>query len=386
MGLVAPLADFQQLHAKTLRRFGSWAVDLSYPNPSFKLDDRPYRNLAELAERASLNDMRYSPFGGFSTPRRRVAAVLSEQHAAHYTYRDVILTPGATAALNLALSTLFRPPDRLVVVTPCWMDYPLYLAHLDLGYDPVAADESKHLDLGAIERAWTPHTRGLIISQPASPTGVRYEREEIAELARLLRRLEGTHRQPTLLINDETHRDQIWSGNVLTSPAHLYEHTISVYSHGKAWQMPGQRCGYLAIHPGIADREALQTRLTTAMRVTGYCAPSAINQHLLTALSPFTPDLGPLAEVQRYVRRRLERSGFQVIAAEATYFVYVRAPISNDTEYVRLAAEKGVLVMPSQLFHERGYFRIALNLSGPSLDRALDILATLKAALVDDHA
>lgn len=375
--LSAPLEQFERLHTDTLRRFGARAVDLSYPNPRFRLDDRPYRALAELAAGVTVDDLRYSPFGGFTTARRRVSAALAGQHALPYTYRDVILTPGATAAINLALITLFTPPDRVMLITPCWMDYPLYLANLGLGCDLVRSDTRKHLDLDAIERAWTPRTAGLIVSQPASPTGVCYQPEEITELAALLTRLGHTHSRPLLLINDETHRDQVWTGHDVPSPARAYPQTVSVYSYGKAWQMQGQRTGYLAIHPEVAHRETIRDRLVAALRVTGYCAPTALTQHLLTKLTPFTPDLGPLADLQHHARRRLRESGHQVIDAAATHFVYVRAPIADDAEYVQRAARQGVLVMPSQLFHEPGYFRIALNTGGAALDHAFDILADL---------
>lgn len=384
--LAAPLAAFGRLHSDTLRRFGARAVDLSYPNPRFHLDDRPYRALADLAARVTVDDLRYSPFGGFTTARRRVAAVLAEQHALPYTYRDVILTPGATAAVNLALTTLFTPPDRVMVITPCWMDYPLYLANLGLGYDLVSSDHRKHLDLNAIERAWTPHTAGLILSQPASPTGVCYQPDEITELAALLTRLGRTHGRAPHVVNDETHRDQVWTGQDVPTPARAYRHTLSVYSYGKAWQMQGQRTGYLAIHPDIEQRDALRERLVTAMRVTGYCAPTALTQHLLTTLSPFTPDLGPLVDLQHHARRRLQESGHEVIAAAATHFVYVRAPTTDDVGHVESAAQHGVLIMPSRLFHEPGYFRIALNTGGPALDHALDILADLNTTQAVDHA
>lgn len=384
--LLEPLEHFQRLHAETLRRFGSRAVDLAYPNPRRHLDERPYHALAEIAAGVGVDDLRYSPFGGFTTARRRVASALSERHRLPYTYHDVILTPGATAALNLALRELFTPPDRILVLTPCWMDYPLYLANLGLDYDLVPTDEHKHLDLAAIERAWTPQTRGLVISQPASPTGVCYHANEIAALVAMLNGLGATHDQPPLVVNDETHRDQAWACHDVPSPAHTYPHTVSVYSFGKAWQMQGQRIGYLAVHPHLPRREAIRERLVTGMRITGYCAPTALTQHLATALSAFTPELGPLAELQHHTRTRLRRSGHHVIDADATHFVYVRAPIADDRQYAQLSAKHGVLVMPSGIFHEPGYFRLALNTDGAALDHALDILADLNTARADQNA
>ncbi|GAA0480134.1 aminotransferase [Actinoplanes capillaceus] len=379
--VLAPLAtqlqQFDQLHTATLRRFGARTIDLSYPNPRTLADDRPYRALADLAATVAPDALRYSPFGGFTVARRHVASVLTQHHGIPYHYRDVILTPGAAAALNLAFTSLFTPADRIMLITPCWMDYPLYLAHLGLHRDLVGSDPDKRLDLDAIERAWTPDTRGVVLSQPVSPTGVCYRPDELGALAVLLARLGVAHGRPPLLINDETHRDQVWAGPQAVSPARFYPHSVSVYSYGKSWQMQGQRTGYLAIHPGHPQRGLLRDRLTLAMRVTGYCAPTALTQHLISALSPFTPDLGPLADLQQHARSRLSKAGYDVIDATATPFVYVRTPIADDTAFVRRAADHAVLVMPSRLFHEPGYIRLALNLGGPDLDEALDVLTAL---------
>lgn len=367
--LLEPLESFDRLHTATLRRFGNHLIDLSYPNPRVHIDPRPYQALAGLTP--SLDDLRYSPFGGFTLPRREVAAELTRQHGLAYNYRDVVLTPGATVALRLALRTLFTPADRVIVVTPCWMDYPLYLADLGIGCDLVPAAEDKHLDLAAIERAWTPRTRGIIISQPVSPTGVCYRRDELDALTDLLRRA----RTRPVLISDETHRDQVWGPATFHSPVTGYADAVSVYSFGKAWQMQGQRIGYLAVSPAHRRREELREELSTGMRVAGYCAPTALMQHLVTALRGFHPETDALARLHRYARDELRAGGFDVVEADATHFVYVRSPVPDAERFSAEAAGQGVLVMPSTLFHEPGYFRIALNVSQDELARALKVLA-----------
>ncbi len=187
--LLAPLDNFSRLHTATVRKFGHRVVDLSYPNPCFKVDHQPYDLLRRIASQISVGELRHSPFGGLTTVRRVLAAALSRRHELAYNFRDIILTPGATAAINVALRAFFQPPDRIVIVSPCWIDYPLYLASLDLDYDLVPADQNKHLDLIGIEQAWTSRTRAMILSQPVSPTGVLYTGEELTQLAKTLQRL-----------------------------------------------------------------------------------------------------------------------------------------------------------------------------------------------------
>ena len=376
--LETSLEQFQILHTATLRRFGHRTVDLSFPNPQVLHDDVPRRTLAELASRTDPAALRYSPFGGFTTARRQVAQQLGRQHLLRYQYDDVILTPGATAALALTIGELLSPPDHAVIVTPSWMDYPLYLNRHGITYTFAATTGSKHLDLDSIERAWTPRTRALILSNPASPTGVRYHDTELAALAVLLHRLADKIGRLPMLINDETHRDQVYRGGPTTATSH-YPCTITTYSYAKAWQMHGERIGYAAVHPDHPDRSRIIASLTAGLRSSGICAPGALAQHLAAALTRFTPPLGPVADLQRHARARLCETGHHVVDADATLFVYLSAPSGDSNADVRWAADRGVLLMPSGLFHEPGHLRLSLNIGGSPLDRALDVLADLSA-------
>ncbi|MFF5781842.1 aminotransferase class I/II-fold pyridoxal phosphate-dependent enzyme [Streptomyces virginiae] len=371
--LMRPLEEYTRLHLDTLRRFGSRALDLSFPNPKFLSDTRPYDVLASLAAQARPLDLRYSPFGGFTPVRRRVAAALAKQHALPYAWNDIVMTPGATAALRVALSSLFSPPDRIILVTPCWMDYPLYLQDLGLAFDLVPTTPDKHLDVQAIASAWTPETRGVVIAQPGSPTGVIHDDRELEQLAALMLR----HPVPTppLLIADEAHALQVWDPTPCPAPATHYPHTITVRSFGKAWDMQGQRTGCLAVSPHLGVRDQAVAALVRSMRVTGHCAPTALTQQLAAALSDTAPDLTGLAELQRHARHQLSRRGLTVLDTHATRFLYARCPTKDDNAFVSRLAERGVLVMPSSLFHEPGWFRIALNLEQPHLDRAIDIIS-----------
>lgn len=372
--LLRPLEDFTALHAATTRRFGPRVLDLSFPNPRVLGDPRPHLALAETAARVTPLDLRSSPFGGFTPVRRRIAAALSRRHRTPYTWRDIVMTPGAAAALAVTLDTLFTPPDRIVIPTPCWMDHPLYPAHQGLSRDLVRTTVDKRLDLAAIAAAWTPRTRALIISQPASPTGIVHRDDELAALAALLHHLTPPVGPPPVLVADEAHREQLWADVPCPAPAAHYPHTVTVHSFGKAWQMQGMRTGYLALSPHFTAHPDTARRLEHGMRLTGHCAPTALTQHLAAALSDTRPDLRALAAAQHHARRELTAQGVKILDAQATRFLYARCPTDDDTAFVRRLADRGVLAFPSTLFHERGWFRLALNLDHADLARAARII------------
>lgn len=372
--LLSPLEDYTRLHAATLRRFGGRTVDLSFPNPRFLADPRPYQLLADLAARVGPADLRYSPFGGFTQVRRRIAAALTRAHGLRYLWRNVVMTPGASAALHLVLNALFGPPERIMLIRPCWMDYPLYLSALGLRCDIVDAGPDKHLDVDKVERAWTDHTRALILSQPASPTGALHTGPELSALADVLHRAGSQADRPAILIADEAHSGHVWAGVPCPSPAYFYPHAITVRSVSKTWDMQGQRTGYLAISPRLAEHPQVAARLERGMRISGHCAPTALMQHLAAELADAEPDNTALADLQRSARHDLHQAGIQTLTAAATRFIYARTPTRDDIAFVSELADHGVLVMPSTLFHEPGWFRLSLNLPYHDLRHALAVI------------
>lgn len=365
------LERFAALHART----GPSAIDLSYPNPRVIRDRRAFDLLRDVLDGTRPEDLQYTPMGGGTVARRRIAGALNRSFGLRLGHRDVVLTPGATAALVVALTALFRPGDEILVVTPCWMDYPLYLHRAGLTMTPVPSGPGKRLDLDALAAACGPRTAGVIISQPVCPTGVLHTADELRRLAGLLAEHGRRYGRTPILVSDEVHRDQVWDAGPAAVPMSWHPSTVSVYSFGKAWGLQGQRTGYLALGPGLAGQAEAVER---AMRSTGFCAPTALMQRLIPRIADLAPDVRSLADDQRWARRRLTEIGYRVIDGQGTAFVYAECPDGTDDEqFVRELAECGVLAMPSSIFHEPGCFRLALNTERAELDEALRRLARL---------
>jgi aspartate aminotransferase len=360
--LAEPLERFAALHAKTLRGSPAGVLDLSYPNPRADRDPRAFELLRDVLGSTTQDDLQYTPLGGGTVVRRRIASALSRQLDLRLGYRDVLLTPGATTALTVALAALFRSGDQVLVVTPCWMDYPLYLNRLGLDMVPVPSGPDKRLDVDAVSAACGPNTAGVIISQPACPTGVVHSAEELAALGAALGAAAQRFGHHPVLLSDEVHRDQVWDGDPMVSPMQVYPDTISIHSFGKAWSLQGQRTGYLALGPASYRHDESVVRIERAVRSTGACAPTALMQRLVLEIVDLLPDNGSLRAEQIRARELLADLGCRVVAGRATAFVYARCPAEiDDWEFVTRLARQGVLAMPSSVFHEIGYFRIALN-------------------------
>ena len=98
-------------------------------------------------------------------------------------------------------------------------------------------------------------------------------------------------------------------------------------------------------------------------------------QRAVARLVEYAPRLEALARHQEMVRTRLTGYGYEVCKADATFFVYVKSPIPDDFAFAELLASYGVLVMPSTLFHETGYFRMSLTARADALAAGLPAFA-----------
>lgn len=373
--LLEPQERLDRLIGATIRRFGRKAVDLAYANVYDGPDEEVLRAL-ELSVREDRElAFQYTPYGGRTTTRRLIASDLSQEYGLSFTFRDIIMTPGAMAALNIVVRALFGPGDEVLVLTPCWHDYPLYLSHLNVPISRVPLAEDKHLDLAGIGRALTRRTKGLLFSQPCCPTGVLYRPDEIEELARLLRDAEARFGTRIYLISDEVHRRLVWSRATFHSPLVSYPRSLSIYSFGKALALQGQRIGYVAVSPQMPEHHEIRLAMERCVRLMGFCAPTSLMQHAICRLIDYRPRLDLLALQQAAVRARLEADGYEVCKADATFFVYAKCPVPDDFTFAASLASLGVLVVPSTLYHERGYFRISLTARSAAVTAALPAFA-----------
>jgi aspartate aminotransferase len=371
--LLAVQERVDTLRDEAIRRAGAGLADLAYAN---SYDGAPAEVLevlrGALAPARPL-DLQYTPYGGGTVARRLVAESLTASHGDRFQFRDVVLTPGAMAALNVVFRAVREDvgAGEVLVVTPCWLDYPLYLENLGLGARLVPVQpRSLRLDLAAIEAALGPQTRAVILSQPANPSGVLYGADELRALGELL----GRAARPPLLISDECHRGFVLPGQTFVSPMAFYDRTCLVYSMGKSLFLQGQRIGYLAVSPRHPDRRPFARLLERLMRVTGFCTPTALMQQALEGLLPLRPDLTALIDRRARALDGLERAGYKVVPSQATFFLYPESR-GDDMTFTERLARRGVLVLPAGVFHHRGHFRISLTARDDMLARALTVLA-----------
>jgi aspartate aminotransferase len=264
-----------------------------------------------------------------------------------------------------------RQQGELVIVTPCWLDYPLYAASAGLKPVLVPLDRATlRLDLRAIERALTDDTVGIILTQPGNPTGLLHTSDELTALAAILE----ARPRPPLLVSDEAHRDIVLDESTLVSPAQRYARTVVVYSFGKKALLQGQRAGYVAVSPRVEGSDELARDLIRLCRITALYAPTARMQRVIGQLLDFRPDLSQVRARRQRAIGALADMGWDLVPSEATFFLYPRAPGGDAEGVATMLARRGVLVLPAEVFHDLGHVRLSLTCTDVALERALHVM------------
>ena len=372
--LLEPLERFERIRRR-VARLGDRLCDLSYANPYEGVAEAARQALHEtLADERSL-DLQYTPFGGQPLARRACADALRESHGLPFTPADVVLTPGAMAALQLSLRVAGAPGGQVVIPTPCWLDHPLYARAVGLEPRLVALpDGDFHLDVEAIVAAISPDTCAVVLTQPGNPTGRSHSSEELEALGHALRAAQERLGCRITLIADEVHRDFVPAP--YATAARAFERTIVVYSFGKYHFMQGQRLGYAAVGPAHPERAEVATELERWDRVAGIATPTALMQRALPRLLALRHDHSWVGPLRQRLIEGLVGAGYQVAEPDGTLFVYARTPdrYEDDFAFVEELAGRGVLALPAPVFHHRGWFRLALTASEEMIARALPIL------------
>ncbi len=328
-----------------------------------------YAPAPELTEHLSrlLSDpfmSKYSPDEGLLEVREALCVYYGRKYGAQLSPADLCLTIGASQAFWLAIVTLCRAGDEIVVQAPYYFDHPMALDILGIRgvYAPFVESEGGLPNPATIESLINDRTRAILVVSPSNPTGAITPPETVRELFDLARR------RNIALILDETYNEFIPGGvrphDLFTDPA-WGDHFVQIASFGKTYALTGYRAGMLT-----ASQEFIHHALK-AQDTMAVCQPR-ITQHAVK-FGVENLDLWVAANREMMSRRHdLFRSEFmqpgnrfQLIASGA-FFAWVRHPFSGCSgrqAAKRLVDEAAILCLPGEVFGPglEGYLRLAFG-------------------------
>lgn len=292
---------------------------------------------------------------------------------------EILATSGASFGIWAALTALLNEGDEVLLPDPVYDAYvsPVRLCGGVVKMVPSRIENGRFvLPEEALEAAWTPATRVLIVNTPWNPAGTVLTRAELAAIARFCAR------RNVVLMSDEIYEAIVYDGREHISPLaaapELRERTVLVNSLSKTYSMTGWRVGYCA-GPAALIR-AMYLALAQSSR-----GPATFIQDAATAALSGPQEC--VAEMRaEYARRRervLERlagvPAVEILRPEGGFFAMADIRglgLPSDEVRLRLLHDHGVIVVHGAAYGPggEGTLRISFASGGAALDRGLDRL------------
>ncbi len=353
-------------------RYGPENVfDFSLGNPNLEPPAKVKAILRELVSDNSLGLHRYMSNAGFVKTREAVGDYLSNLNSLSFGPEDIVMTGGAGGALNVVLKAILNPGDEVIIPAPYFVEYNFYIDNYGGIPKTVNTNPDFSLDLLAIEKAISPNTKAVLINSPNNPTGRVYGKDELAQVGQFLTQYSQRCGRPIYLISDEPYRKIIYDGLICPSIFDAYRESFLVTSFSKDLSLAGERIGYIAVHPLLADKDIIIEGLILCNRILGFVNAPALMQRLI----PFV--LEDSVDITEYKRKRdvlckgLEAAGYTFTMPEGTFYLFPETPIPDDVEFVRALQEENILTVPGSGFGGPGYFRIAYCVEDKTIEGAL---------------
>ncbi len=287
--------------------------------------------------------------------------------------KEILVTVGGSEAIDLCIRALVNPGDEVLVPEPSFVCYkPCAMLAGAVAVPIVTKNEDKFkLTKQALLDAITPKTKLLVLPYPNNPTGGIMTKEDLEEIASVLRE------KNIFVLSDEIYGELTYGREHISiaSLPSMWERTIVVNGFSKSYAMTGWRLGWAA-----APKEIMEQM----MKIHQYaimCAPTASQYAAVEAVKNGDDDIARMREEYNYRRRVIvdgfNKMGLSCFEPEGAFYVFPKVAAtglsSNDFAETLLMQEK-VAVVPGTAFGDsgEGFVRCSYAYSIANINAALE--------------
>ncbi len=369
--------------AKELKRQGKSIISLSAGEPDFKTP----KHICDAAIKAIEEGFHgYTMNTGTPELREAICAKLKRDNGLDFDPSQVICSNGAKQSVGFSILALVNPGDEVIIPAPYWVSYPemVRLAEGTSVTVRTSFENNFKLTPEQLEEAITPKTKALILCSPSNPTGAQYTKEELKELAEVLRKHPEVY-----VISDEIYEYIVFEGEhvgILNVAPDLKNQVLLINGFSKGFAMTGWRLGYLAGPNEIVSAVAkIQSQETSA--------PSSISQKAGEAA--YTNDLTEVRTMRDQFKKRRDYlvdalnsvegiscftpGGAFYVFPDISHYIGSKKPdgsaIETSTDLcLYLLDEYGLALVPGDAFGEPNGVRLSYAASMDDLKKAMSRL------------
>lgn len=362
------------------KRVGAENVyDFSLGNPMTPVPQQYNQAIIEAVQTENSLELHgYMDNAGYPETRRAVAGHLNQRFGTEFEERHIVMTVGAAGALNVVFKTILDPGDEVLALAPYFGEYRGYTAnHQGILREVKPDTDTFQPDLEDLKAKITPETKGIIINNPVNPTGVVYSEDTIQKIAAVLEEKQKEYGHEIYLVSDEPYRELVYDGNTVPFLTKYYDNTFVTYSFSKSLSIPGERIGYIAVSPQMADCDQAIQGLSVANRILGFVnAPSLMQKALITSLDART-DVDYYDRNRKLIYGKLTELGFTCVRPQGAFYLFLKSPEPEEKKFVEAAKKHHILLVGGSAFSCPGYVRLAYCVSYEMLKRSLPAFEAL---------
>ncbi|MGL1900678.1 MAG: aminotransferase class I/II-fold pyridoxal phosphate-dependent enzyme [Fibrobacterales bacterium] len=367
-------------------------IDLSLGNPAEK-PPQYYREVLLATTKQMIetdhNSFLYQTGFGSGDASDRISLDLQKRFSIPFTQEQVIMTVGATGALDAVISTIVdnkratkrETTPEVIVLTPHFVEYDTIIEQAGATVIRVSTNDDCSLNSTSIRNALTADCVAILLNSPNNPTGAIYSESSLENLAQLLKEMELTTGTSISIIEDAVYDRVIPSAVTVPSMMLLWSETIRVDSFSKSLRIPGERIGYIAVNPHYeGDLECSTLLEALRLRIRSRVVhPSVIQQKVIS-------QIGLLDDTSCYFYNEytdaltvtLQELGFTVVPPKGTFYIWAKLPEAIESEALfreaAFSSNPALVYMPGSVFggsrFER-YIRLSTCVSDETVSNAL---------------
>ncbi len=363
--------EYGLMRAKVVGRENVY--DFSLGNPSIKAPDCIDATIKELVSGDTVSVHGYTSAAGDMSLRTAVADSINERFLAKVGPDNIYITCGAAASLTITLNALCNEGDEVIAFAPYFPEYKVFCEGAGAKFVAIDADiENFQINFDDFCAKINQNTKAIIINSPNNPSGAVLTEDSIMRLCAICGQKSAEYGHPIYIISDEPYRELVYSDDTFVPYImNYYDNCIVCYSFSKSLSLPGERIGYIAVCPRCDFADDIFAAVCGAGRSLGFvCAPSLLQKTI-------AKNINAVADIDAYRKNRdllynaLTEYGYECVHPDGAFYLFVKAPNGDASEFCKMAKAVDILVVPSDSFGCKGYIRISYCVDYDMITRAL---------------
>lgn len=372
--------DIQPFHvmallarAKELEVEGKDIIHMEVGEPDFPT---PQPIVEAGIEAIKTGDVHYTPALGLPELRSSVAQFYKTRYGVSISSDRVVITPGASGALMLALGVIMQEGDEVLLADPgypCNKNFVRFLSgkartiHVD-------ATSRYQLTLKHLQDNWTDKTQAVLVASPSNPTGTLLPKDELITMAKFVKE-KGAY-----LIVDEIYHGLVYESEEQTA-LEIDDNIIVINSFSKYFNMTGWRLGWVIAPLELIDNmdKLAQNVFLAAPTTAQYAALAAFRPETIAILESYKLEFKKRKD---YLLPKLIDLGFKVeTKPQGAFYIYANCEKFTIDSYqfaYDLLENIGVAITPGKDFgsnEAETFVRFAYTTSIMRLEEAVKRLS-----------